>query len=144
MTLLRVCVALLLAVATGCAADPARVRADTALPPGHGVSCEGDFDVPPRFVSGKSPLFPASTLQNPDFIEDRKIRHLPLHWQVTTRFDVRADGSTSNVRSTRTDPPFFATHTNAAIARWRFEPATRDGAPASAACSYLLEFSIRT
>ena len=65
-----------------------------------------------------------------------------LGW-MAARFDVLEDGTTANVRSNRTDPAFFATHTNAAISRWRFRPATRDGEPVPAACTYVLTFSIR-
>lgn len=134
------------AALAGCAsaATGDRVRPDTDLPAGHEVACDGGFDAAPRLVSGKWPVFPASTLANPDFVDDRKIRHLPLHWEVTARFDVLEDGATANVRSNRTDPAFFATHTNAAIARWRFRPATRGGEPLPAACTYVLTFSIRT
>ena len=119
-----------------------RVRPDTPLPEGFEIACEGDFDTAPKLMAGKAPVFPASTLANPDFVEDRKIRRLPLSWRVTTRFDVLAEGTTAHVRSDATEPKFFATHTNAAIAAWRFAPARRADVAVDAQCVNVFNFNI--
>lgn len=137
-------VAALAGCTNGAMRDKTQMRPDESLPAGHDVTCEGDFDTAPRLLSGKAPVFPASTLSNLEFIEDRKIRRLPLDWTVNSRFDVLDGGTTANVRSNRTEPAFFATHTNAAISAWRFQPATRGGVPVPAACTYVLNFSIRS
>lgn len=132
--------AMTLAIA-GCSAATGSLRPDTYLPGGYAIDCQGEFDTPPRLLSGKSPIFPAS-VYNPEFIDDRKIRHLPLQWRVDTQFDVLADGNTKNIRSSATQPAFFATHTNAAIQAWRFAPATRAGEAVPAKCTQVLNFHL--
>jgi hypothetical protein len=137
----KACIVAALALLGGCHAPDGNLRPDTHLPAGYAIDCEGTFDTAPRLVSGKSPVFPAS-VYNPDFIEDRKIRHLPLHWQVDTRFEVLPDGRTARIRSGATQPAFFATHTNAAIQAWRFSPALRDGTAVAASCTHVLTFRL--
>lgn len=106
------------------------------------VSCEGDFEQGPTLAAGKSPVYPVRML-NPDVIEDRKIRHLPMEWWVTTSFTVGADGATSEVRSTPTSPQSFGDHMTIAVRSWRFEPASKQGVAVSSRCSSRFGFSLQ-
>ena len=131
-----------LVLLAGCAAaGKNKLRPDDHLPADYAIACDGAYEHPPKLLAGKSPIFPASTF-SPYFIEERKIRHQPLHWQVITRFDVLADGSTARIRSNETEPAYFATHSNAAIRDWRFEPASKDGAAVVSSCVHELRFEL--
>lgn len=105
------------------------------------VACEGDFDQGPTLAAGKSPVYPIRML-NPDVIEDRKIRHLPMEWWVTTSFTVGVDGRTSDVRSTATSPQSFSDHMTIAVRSWRFVPASKSGAAIPSLCSSRFGFSL--
>lgn len=105
------------------------------------VSCEGDFEQEPTLATGKSPVFPVRML-NPDVIEDRKIRHLPMEWWVTTNFAVSAEGRTSEIHSTPTSPQSFSDHMTIAVQSWRFVPAKKDGVAVPSRCSSRFGFSL--
>jgi hypothetical protein len=96
--------------------------------------CEGDFDQAPRLSSGKSPYFPISML-SASVVEDRKTRHLPLTWSVTTTFTVAADGRTAAIRATPTQPQSFSDHVVVAVRSWRFQPARKDGVALASQCT---------
>jgi hypothetical protein len=130
-----------MAVAVGCGAHSGDMRPDAALPAAYDVDCSGDFDRAPSLRSGKTPVFPVSML-NPNYIDERRIMRLPLSWEVATRFTVTVDGKATEVRSDATDPPFLATHTNAAIAAWRFEPARKHGVVVPARCEHRMVFKL--
>lgn len=99
-----------------------------------GLRCDGDFDQAPGLLAGKSPVFPVGML-NPEVIEDRKIRHLPLEWWVDTTFSVDADGRASDVHATPTSPQTFSDHMVVAVKSWRFTPASKDGVAVASRCS---------
>lgn len=103
--------------------------------------CSGDFDTAPVLVAAKAPVYPIRML-NPTLIEDRKTRRLPMAWQVDSSFEVGPDGVPVKVRSTTTDPASFGQHTSIAIRAWRFTPATRDGTPVAAACTFTMTFEL--
>jgi TonB family protein len=131
-----------LVLLAGCAASGHSYRPNRDLDTERfDVACTGDFDQAPRLVAGKSPVFPIRML-NPDVVEDRKIRHLPMEWPVTTSFGVDAEGRTTDVRSTASDPPSFGNHMTVAVKQWRFQPATRDGAAMPSRCSVLFRFTL--
>lgn len=98
------------------------------------LACEGDFDQAPVLAAGKTPVFPIRML-NPETIADRKIRHLPMEWAVTTTFNVGIDGKTSAIASTPTSPQSFSDHMVVAVQSWRFVPASRNGLPIASRCS---------
>lgn len=126
----------------GCGAHSGDMRPDRNLPAEYGVECDAkDYDRAPRLRSGRTPVFPASML-SPSYIDERRIRHLPLSWDVVTRFIVAADGTTAQVHSDATDPAFLATHSNAAISAWRFEPARRNGEAVAARCEHRMVFKL--
>jgi hypothetical protein len=132
-------VAAILAVAC---ASPNHVRPNRELDSeDFDLRCEGDFDQAPVLLAGKSPVFPIGML-NPDVIEDRKIRHLPMEWSVTTTFTVGADGRAAEVRATPTSPPSFSNHMVVAIKSWRFAPATRDGNAVASRCKTLFGYHL--
>lgn len=131
-----------LAILVAACASPGHLRPNRSL----GVEdldleCEGNFDAAPVLVSGKTPVFPIGML-NPDVIENRKIRHLPMEWSVTTTFLIGADGRTGDVRTTPTSPPSFSEHTTIAVKSWRFTPATKDGGPVAVHCSNRFGYSL--
>lgn len=105
------------------------------------LQCDGDFDQAPELLTGKSPVFPARML-NPDVIEDRKIRHLPMEWPAETTFEVTTDGRTLDVRSSPTEPPSFASHMTIAVREWRFSPATQQGTAVASRCSTVFRFGL--
>ena len=103
--------------------------------------CSGDYDTAPVLVAARAPVFPVSML-NPTLVEDRKTRHLPMSWQVDSRFEVGPDGVPAEVRSSATDPASFGHHTTIAIRAWRFAPATRAGVPVAASCTFAMSFDL--
>lgn len=105
------------------------------------VSCEGDFDSAPRLAAGRTPVFPIRML-NPETIADRKIRHLPMEWAVTTTFNVGVDGKTSAIASTPTSPQSFSDHMAVAVRSWRFVPASRDEVPVASRCTSLFTYRL--
>jgi hypothetical protein len=123
-----------LAVA-GCMSQPTNFRANTSIDPvRYGVACEGEYEQPPQLASGKVPIYPISML-NPALIEDRKVRHLPMEWPVTSTFTVGADGSTAAIQSTVTTPVSFGQHMTVAVRSWRFTPARAAGQAVPAKCT---------
>lgn len=105
------------------------------------VSCEGDFDQPPVLSSGKAPYFPVSML-SPGMVDDRRMRHLPLKWTVTTTFMVGVDGKTSAIQATPTQPQSFSDHVAIAVRSWRFVPASKDGVAVASQCSNEIGYSV--
>ena len=117
-----------------CAAQPRTQRANTAIDPDrYAVACEGAFDQAPRLQSGKVPVYPVSML-NPELIEDRKIRRLPMQWPVESTFTVTPAGLATDVRSTPTVPASFGQHMTIAVRSWRFAPAQAAGTAVPARC----------
>ncbi|HEY1140925.1 MAG TPA: energy transducer TonB [Lysobacter sp.] len=131
-----------LAILVAACTSPGHMRANRPLDTKDlDVQCQGDFDSAPVLVSGRSPVFPIGML-NPDVVENRKIRHLPMEWSVTTTFVVEADGRTADVRATPTSPQSFSDHTAIAVKSWRFTPATKGGGPVAVHCSNLFGYSL--
>lgn len=131
----RACFVLLSTALAACVSQPRTYRANAPIDPvRYGVECDGDFDEAPRLVSGKVPVYPVSML-NPELVEDRKIRHLPMEWPVIAEFTVLPDGSTADIRSTRTTPASFGQHMTIAVRSWRFSPAKTSGVATPARCS---------
>lgn len=62
-------------------------------------------------------------------------------WQVTTRFDIDADGKPINISSSETDPAAFAQHANNAVWRWRFDPPTAGTGVAMTGCERQFTFA---
>lgn len=100
------------------------------------VACEAGQS--PRMVSGKSPVFPVGML-NPYVIDDRRTRHLPMKWEVTTTFDIDAAGKTRNVVSTPTTPQSFSDHMTIAVRAWRFTPGEDAAHRCEVVFTYFLE-----
>ncbi len=74
---------------------------------------------------------------DPDAIEDRQIRHLPMEWWVSTAFTAGTDGRAADVRATPTSPQSFSNHMVVAVKSWRFAPATREGNAVASRCTIL-------
>jgi len=98
------------------------------------ITCEGEFEQEPALSAGRTPVFPVGML-NPTLIEDRKTRHLPMTWPVTTTFTVGADGRTSEIKASPTTPASFGNHMVVAVQSWRCVPASRGGVAMPSRCS---------
>ncbi|GAB3372470.1 hypothetical protein GCM10027431_22760 [Lysobacter rhizosphaerae] len=134
---------LLLSVSmAGCVSQPTTFRANTSINPArYRVVCEGEYEEPPQLASGKAPVYPISML-NPALIEDRKVRHLPMEWPVTSTFTVGADGSTDAIQSTVTTPVSFGEHMTLAVRSWRFTPARAGDEAVPAKCKAGFTFTL--
>jgi TonB family protein len=77
----------------------------------------GDFDTPPKFISGDAPVYPISRLQ----------RRVSGYAEISCVIDEK--GRTRDFRVIRTDYPYFASHAILAVQKWRFQPAMKHGRP---------------
>jgi len=128
-------VAVLAIALAGCASRPDTFRANTTIDPArYAVTCEGEYEAPPRLASGKAPVYPVGML-NPALIEDRKVRHLPMRWPVNATFTVDAGGHTTDIESTPTTPAAFGQHMTLAVRSWRFTPAQAGDEAVPAKCT---------
>jgi uncharacterized lipoprotein YmbA len=128
---------------SGCASDANTYRPNRPLNDHRqfAVACDSAHDQAPKMVYGKSPVFPVGML-NPYVIDERKTRHLPMEWEVTTTFDVAADGRTRNVHSTATDPQSFSDHMTVAVRAWRFTPAMAGDVAVESRCEVNFRYAL--
>ena len=75
----------------------------------------GEFDTPPKFVSGSNPIYPISQLM------------LYRSGEAVVSFVVNQQGQTTDFRVIRTTYSYFASHAIHAIREWKFEPARKNG-----------------
>jgi len=112
---------------TGCAAEKnSPNKSPTATWEGGAIRPElvnpvhhesGDFDTPPKFISGDAPVYPISRLQ----------RHASGYAQITCVID--ETGRARDFKVIKTDYPYFASHAILAVQKWRFQPAMKHGHP---------------
>ena len=122
-----VLVALLLAL--GACADPYLIEDDKPLPEGFfAPGPTASYDVEPRLVSGKAPLFPIRKALNHE------------GGYATVRFTIGKDGHTKDLEIVESTYSYFGTHMVAAIKDWVFEPAIKDGEPVEVRAQYTLNF----
>ena len=87
--------------------------------------------IDPRFARDLQPPYPPS------------LERLEIQGAVTVRVQVGLDGRVTAVELVRTDDPaFFASTRDWALKRWRFMPATRDGAPVVTWLTKTVQFRI--
>ena len=87
--------------------------------------------IDPRFVRDLQPPYPPS------------LERLEIEGAVTVRVQVGLDGRVTAVELVRADnPAFFASTRDWALKRWRFKPATRDGAPVATWLTKTVQFRI--
>lgn len=77
----------------------------------------GNFDTPPRFISGHAPVYPITQVQAGHAGE------------ATIDFTVDIEGHTTDFRVVSTTYPYFASHAILAIQKWKFEPGKKNGKP---------------
>lgn len=107
------------------------VLPDRSLKPAVTGSIEASGpDRPPRFVSGKSPVYPISMLLS------RK------GGGCTIEFTVGIDGKPKEF-TVVSSPGKFADHAIIAIGSWTFEPAMKDGVPVEARVRQTFSFRAR-
>ena len=96
---------------------PVPVLADRSLDPtkisAHGAS---SADHPPKFVSGKAPVYPISMLLS------------GKGGRCVIEFTVGTDGKAKEFK-VLSPPSKFSDHAIIAVSSWVFEPATKDGVP---------------
>jgi TonB family protein len=112
---------------------PGAQEANTELAPGS-VDMGGPskaYDVPPRFLSGKSPVYPINRLLNKE------------GGYAVIRFTIGTDGITKDFEVLETDYPAIATHTIYAMKSWRFSPATKNGVPVEAKAEQRYRFFLK-
>ncbi len=109
--------------------------------PGDGTLDKADPPVAPPVLTtaGNDPRF-ARDLQPP---YPPALERLEIQGAVTVRVQIGIDGRVTSVELVRADDPaFFATTRDWALKRWRFKPATRDGAPVAAWLTKTVQFRI--
>jgi len=74
-----------------------------------------DLTQKPRPISQRSPIYPPELKRN------------KIQGTVVLEFIVRSDGSTSNIKVSKSDNPGFEEPAIRAVRRWRFEPGQKDG-----------------
>jgi TonB family protein len=87
---------------------------------GQSASSSSQYDVPPKLLSGRTPIYPITRLmrhQGGDAIID---------------FTVDEHGIPKDFRVVKADYPYFATHAIIAMRDWRYQPAIKNGKPVSA------------
>ena len=132
-----------LVLLSGCVAQPRATALRTPLLDENQLraACAGDFDSPPAMLTGEFPIYPASMLYRA-VIDDRKTRHLPLVWDVESKFSIDENGAVRDVRSSSTEPQSFSNHTTLAIREWRFRPASRQAQPLATHCTVTIAFDL--
>jgi protein TonB len=132
--------AAVLLLTTGCAAEKSSRNAPAAdvwagdairpasMQPIRHVS--GDVDTPPKFISGKAPVYPISRLQ----------RHVSGYAEISCVIDEK--GRARDFKVIKTDYPYFASHAILAVQKWRFQPATKHGRPVPYTIRIPFDYSI--
>lgn len=90
-----------------------------------------EWDVPPRLVSGKRPIYPISRLM------------AGASGNSVIVFTIGTDGRTRDFEVEHTDDQWYANHAIAALSEWVFEPARKDGQPVEARFRQSFEFGLR-
>ena len=75
--------------------------------------------MPPKLISGAAPIYPITRLRlgEPGYAE--------------IAFTIDEYGHTRDFSVLKTSYPYFASHSIAAIQKWQFEPASKNGGPVS-------------
>jgi TonB family protein len=113
-------------LATTVAACQAPVRTKGTYPHepvaiiGESIGPSSEYDVPPRLLSGRTPIYPISRLR----------RHQP--GDALIEFTVDERGIPRDFRVVKADYPYFATHAIIAMRDWRYQPALKRGRPVAA------------
>ena len=95
-------------------------RPDSPIPAQLQVTApSSSFDIPPKFISGAAPIYPITRLRlrEPGFAE--------------VSFVVDETGRTRDFQVLKTNYAYFGSHAIAAVQKWRFRPATKNGRPVS-------------
>jgi TonB family protein len=94
------------------------------------ISPKSAYDTPPKFVRGYAPFFPASQSKRRDW------------GYALVEFNVKADGTTSDVRAILATAYPFAEEAALAVQKWQFQPARKNGQPV--VVKVRLPFTFRT
>jgi carboxyl-terminal processing protease len=89
-------------------------------------NCSPVTDTGPRLKKGKSPEQPKG-LWLQDIV-------------VVVQFEVTEKGSVKNIKFKRSDHPAYAAEAKKAVAKWKFDPAMKEGKPVSVVCSQSMSF----
>jgi TonB family protein len=78
------------------------------------------YDVPPKLLSGRTPIYPITRLQRGE------------GGDAIIDFTVDAQGIPRDFRVVKADYPYFASHAIIAMRDWRYQPAMKNGKPVAA------------
>jgi TonB family protein len=93
-------------------------------------SCSTEMDREPRRIRYIEPVYP------------RSARRLGVQGTVTIEFTVDTDGNTVNARAVSDAPDELIESAIDAVLKWKFEPKTRNGKPASALLRQTVQFKL--
>jgi len=111
------------------AAEPPTVRPNSDLDPQELLALdEAGWDVPPKLIKGKSPIFPASLLLS------------GVSGEVVIHYTVGVDGKTKDFEVESAPNQKFADHAIIALKKWVFSPAMMDGKAVEARISQSFTF----
>lgn len=121
-------------VLTGCTnRPPNEVLAEGPVSPTWQVKPEDEssFDIGPKFIAGAAPIYPISQLRH------RK------SGKATIGFTIDAQGRTHDFRVISADYSFYGSHAIAAVQRWQFEPARKNGRAVAAQVRVTFDYRVR-
>lgn len=90
----------------------------------------GNYDVPPRLLSGEAPIYPVSRI----YAEE--------NGQAVVEYTIGIDGKTKDVHAISATYKYFGAHAVIAVRKWRFTPAMKNGQPVELTVQETFKFEI--
>ena len=129
--LLLVLLTMLIASACGSVPpDPNMTRADRELKARTIGGCQPSTEIPPRLLSGRSPIYPVGRLM------------AQKDGYAILKFDITPEGRAENFKKIESSHPKFYSHTRVAVEDWEFSPAALDGMPILVRCQFRQDFIV--
>src|SRR5206468_10705892 len=89
------------------------------------------YDVPPKLLSGRVPIYPITRLQRGE------------SGNALIGFTIDEHGIPRDFRIIQSDYPYYASHAIVAMREWRFQPAIKNGKPVAARARIPFHYRIR-
>jgi TonB family protein len=102
-----------------------------ARKPGKNAPREVPYDTPPKALKRESPVFPF------------QLKRSHQTGSVTLSFTVDEAGNTTNISVKSSDHPLFEAPAMEAVAKWKYQPATKAGKPVKASLQVPIQFGLR-
>lgn len=128
-----IAILLIAALASGCATAPrsASNLKSPVDPTSFLFSNEGQWDSPPKLVSGYNAIYPASLLMS------------GIQGDAVLKFTIGTDGATKDFAIEYATDARFANHAILALKDWKFQPAVKNGMPVEARATRTFTFRTR-